>query len=323
MDVVLKHLTEPPPPPSSIWPEIPPGLEQILTRMLDKDPAQRPSLTEFRQILVELRGMLLSTMGPAGSQSFVSGFAARPVTPGTPMRMATPMPGSTPAIMRTPPSGMPVAQTGQTALLAAQAGAAAESMAPVKRPKGLVIAAALGVLALGGGAAAVFMGGGQKAAAPEAPARAPVTQPTPPPPVETPKAPPVEAPKAPPAPVKGTVVITVGPVAGTIEVDGKIVGTGTGVTIDLDEGEHQLKVTAPGMKPLERSITVASGARAEVPVVLDADKKSGGGKSSGTRPGGKTGDKPGGHGDGDKPGGGKPTDENYTIDPFTGQKIKK
>jgi HAMP domain-containing protein/tRNA A-37 threonylcarbamoyl transferase component Bud32 len=41
MDVVLKHLREPPPPPRSHWPEIPSRLEAAILRCLDKDPDQR------------------------------------------------------------------------------------------------------------------------------------------------------------------------------------------------------------------------------------------------------------------------------------------
>ena len=41
MDVILKHLREPPPPPSRHWPEIPPRLEAAILRCLEKDPEAR------------------------------------------------------------------------------------------------------------------------------------------------------------------------------------------------------------------------------------------------------------------------------------------
>ncbi|HSK76640.1 MAG TPA: protein kinase [Thermoanaerobaculia bacterium] len=41
MDVILKHLREPPPPPSQHWPEIPPRLEAAILRCLEKDPEAR------------------------------------------------------------------------------------------------------------------------------------------------------------------------------------------------------------------------------------------------------------------------------------------
>ena len=41
VELLMKHLKEPPPPPSAHWPEIPPRLEAILLRCLAKDPAAR------------------------------------------------------------------------------------------------------------------------------------------------------------------------------------------------------------------------------------------------------------------------------------------
>lgn len=41
MEVILKHLREPPPPPSQHWPEIPPRLEAAILRCLEKDPDAR------------------------------------------------------------------------------------------------------------------------------------------------------------------------------------------------------------------------------------------------------------------------------------------
>jgi len=41
MDVMVKHMREEPPPPSSRWPEIPPALEKAILRCLEKDPERR------------------------------------------------------------------------------------------------------------------------------------------------------------------------------------------------------------------------------------------------------------------------------------------
>jgi class 3 adenylate cyclase len=41
MEVVIKHLQDEPPPPSTIWAEIPPRLEAAILRCLRKDPAER------------------------------------------------------------------------------------------------------------------------------------------------------------------------------------------------------------------------------------------------------------------------------------------
>ena len=47
VDVVLKHVIEAPTPPSA-WRPLPPALDRLITRMLAKDPAQRPTLPEVR-----------------------------------------------------------------------------------------------------------------------------------------------------------------------------------------------------------------------------------------------------------------------------------
>jgi serine/threonine-protein kinase len=41
MDIMVKHLREEPPPPSSRWKEIPPALEAAILRCLEKDPDRR------------------------------------------------------------------------------------------------------------------------------------------------------------------------------------------------------------------------------------------------------------------------------------------
>jgi serine/threonine-protein kinase len=325
MDVVLKHLTEPPPPPSSIWPEIPPQLEDILLRMLDKDPARRPSLHEFRAVLAEMRGMIASTMGPAGAGAFPSGFGPRPVTPGQPVRMATPAPGSMSVATQNarPAVRTPAAQPApDAAMIAAAEADVAAAAAPRKGGKGKIIGLALGLVAVAGAGGVIAMSGGKTqepaAAAATGPAPTPPQAPeqTPPPEQKPPEQKPPE-PVPPPAPTTGTLVVSVaGASDAVIELDGKKIGTGASVTIDVAEGDHKLLVTAPGKKPVEKTVTIAAGARAEVPVALESEKKSGGKKP----PGGDGGKKPPG-GDGGKPP--PPGDSNYTIDPFTGQKVKK
>jgi serine/threonine-protein kinase len=41
MQIMLKHLEEPPPAPRTVWPEVPPKLEAVILRCLEKDPAAR------------------------------------------------------------------------------------------------------------------------------------------------------------------------------------------------------------------------------------------------------------------------------------------
>jgi tRNA A-37 threonylcarbamoyl transferase component Bud32 len=71
MDLVIKHLGEPPPPLSQ-FAKVPKGLEHCVMRMLAKDPAQRPSLEEVRGILVDPRRQLtpLPVRGASHSMPF-------------------------------------------------------------------------------------------------------------------------------------------------------------------------------------------------------------------------------------------------------------
>ncbi len=52
VELLMKHLKEPPLPPAEHWPEIPPRLQAILLRCLEKDPAARyPSVDELHRDL--------------------------------------------------------------------------------------------------------------------------------------------------------------------------------------------------------------------------------------------------------------------------------
>ena len=55
-DVVRMHLSEPPPSPRSLWPEIPLPVEELLLAMLHKSAPRRPSPAEVRAAIRELRG---------------------------------------------------------------------------------------------------------------------------------------------------------------------------------------------------------------------------------------------------------------------------
>jgi serine/threonine-protein kinase len=64
MDMVRMHMTEPPPAPSELWPDVPAVLDRLIVSMLKKDPAERPSLDEIRVTLSELRESPRPTLPP-------------------------------------------------------------------------------------------------------------------------------------------------------------------------------------------------------------------------------------------------------------------
>jgi len=88
MDLVVAHLNEPAPPLSQ-FAKIPKALEQVVMRMLEKDPANRPTLEEVRAILADpLHPGRRLTPLPSRLQSQPRGFAAPRSTPKWPIALA-------------------------------------------------------------------------------------------------------------------------------------------------------------------------------------------------------------------------------------------
>ncbi|MEJ7599811.1 MAG: serine/threonine-protein kinase [Kofleriaceae bacterium] len=50
-EIMVMHLRQAPPPPSEMWPDIPPALEQLILQMLAKAPDQRPTTLEVARRL--------------------------------------------------------------------------------------------------------------------------------------------------------------------------------------------------------------------------------------------------------------------------------
>jgi serine/threonine protein kinase len=59
IDILAKHLAEAPPAPSSLWSGIPPALDRLILRMMEKSAADRPDLAEVLKVLANLRGQPL------------------------------------------------------------------------------------------------------------------------------------------------------------------------------------------------------------------------------------------------------------------------
>jgi len=95
MDVIAMHLNQEPPPPRSLWTEIPEPLAQLLLRMLDKDPDARPALPEIRAAFSVLR----TTLGHTGRGRIPARAAVATAT--APSGFApTPTPAPEPALAR-------------------------------------------------------------------------------------------------------------------------------------------------------------------------------------------------------------------------------
>ena len=65
MELVAKHITTAPPIPSDVAPSVPPAADVLLLQMLDKKPANRPSLQRVRELLEDIRAqstVLMSSM---------------------------------------------------------------------------------------------------------------------------------------------------------------------------------------------------------------------------------------------------------------------
>jgi serine/threonine-protein kinase len=80
-DMAFMHLATEPPRPSTIWTDVPAMLEQLLLRMLAKDPVERPSLSEIRALLTDVRRGLTSSSDPSrsdpiGVEALTTGEAA-------------------------------------------------------------------------------------------------------------------------------------------------------------------------------------------------------------------------------------------------------
>jgi len=57
-EVMAMHLRVPPPPPSELWPDVPPALQDLLLAMLAKSPDQRPTMVEVARRFEAVRGEL-------------------------------------------------------------------------------------------------------------------------------------------------------------------------------------------------------------------------------------------------------------------------
>jgi serine/threonine protein kinase len=63
IDILAMHLASAPPPPRSLWPDIPATLANVLVEMLAKEPDKRPSLAMVKSTLLASQRSITPTMG--------------------------------------------------------------------------------------------------------------------------------------------------------------------------------------------------------------------------------------------------------------------
>jgi serine/threonine-protein kinase len=123
MGVVLKHLYDNPPPPSSLRADLPQALDKVVLRALSKEPAERyPSASGLAQALhaawPQGRPSASQTAARPAAESSARARVSRaayagattPATPTPPAKARTVGAGTTPTARRTPP-GTPAART--------------------------------------------------------------------------------------------------------------------------------------------------------------------------------------------------------------------
>ena len=203
LGVLTKHLNEVPPSMRAVYPDlqISNELEAVVLRALAKDPLQRyQTMTELAQALAGTpEGQYAGIRGP---YSQVLGDGRGSVLPGSPNPTAqqfvantgTPQPqaaGSGPELTDAARAAVTMArqETGIESRAETQLGGEAATRPPTKSGNGGAVALALlGVLVVGGGAAAFFLRGhdgtaaeaSAQAKAPEPPSPTPVVAPEPP-----------------------------------------------------------------------------------------------------------------------------------------------
>ena len=264
VEIMAKHIAEPPPPPLDRNSELPEPIAGVVEAMLAKDPAARPSIAYVRATIAPFAG---STALPIVWEPAAVWLASDPASrAGTPYPRTTPTPRGTLA-----PRVTPSAARSKTVALGRR---------PKRRRK---LIAAVALVAAGAFAAAgiVVAVGRDDAATPPAAA---------PPPgdaaaivaAELPDAAgapavlvaidasPAPAP-APADPTTGSIVVTVDPPDAAVEIAGTRVALSSGRgRVELAPGQYDVVVTARNRKPKKRRVRVAAGAEETVVIKLDA-----------------------------------------------------
>ncbi len=232
MTLMMRQLTDEPAAPSTLVPELPPGIDDAIAWLMRKDREERPP-----NLATAIRALeqVAEDSGIAIPRASAVWDAERTPIPGR-LSSVTPVPRAS----STAPGSARMAMTGPRT---GQGEPAKRSRAP------LVIAAVVAAAAIGGGVFFVMSKS-------EAPPPAPVAAPVPAPPAPAP-APPPPAPAVAPAPPANVIVTVDGvPEGTTVEIAGKPVGVAPGpVQVPRDTAAVVLTFSADGYVAASKAIT--------------------------------------------------------------------
>jgi serine/threonine-protein kinase len=247
-DLIAMHLREPVPPPSEVWPDIPPALDHLLMEMLAKAPDERPTLPQIVAILEEVRAELSARH--TARQHLITA------------------PGGVPAAFASAASGGFVRVVGSEQMPAipeeaVSLPAATTTQAPLPRRRRFALA--LGTLAVG--AAAVAWVASRDGAAPRT-AEEPLPPAAAPAPVAAAAAP-VEPPIAVPVAAPSVLELVVEPPRARVRIDGEVVAVADGHAKQrVEPGTHEIEIDAPGHVAVKRTVEVQTGTlRVEIALV--------------------------------------------------------
>jgi serine/threonine-protein kinase len=278
-EVLVKVVSRGAAPPRSVNAEIPPAVEQIVLKCLQKQPDARfQSMAELRAALLDPDRWLASAGAvslAAGASTPSSGSRALRVPTaspqaktlvGTGVAPAAPAPAPTITDERLPHMQPPAAAQNATRVLAPDVAAGPEAAARRRRAR-WAVGLAVGALVAGGAVTVALVAAGRDGGAPAA---APVLAAGPPPAPDA--APPPDA--ARPATVR--VTITTDPAGATVYDDatGERLGvTPADVELPRDSGERVLRFEHPGCGTKKKA--VRTSADAELAIMLEplADRR--------------------------------------------------
>ncbi len=249
-DLIIAHVSQPPPEPRALAPGLSPALRDTLLALLAKAPEQRPP---SMQALAER----LAVLGGADIVRLQSAVALEPVhAPAVATEIAGPPPSgpgpshafgaTTPASIRLPAT-LPLDAGAPRGARTTLGGGAAElaTLRPRRRGLGVLVIGAAAVA----GAVAVFMlrGPGTNEVRPPVATSAPAQPPVP---AEAPV--PVRPAVSPAAPETVSIQLTGLPDGAVVRLDGK--PATVPITVPRGTEPHQLAVEAAGYEPWEREI---------------------------------------------------------------------